>query len=186
MSKKRNRIDNLDSENAVAFSIQSLQLLKDHYSLNKTLLIQIAYVMGFKSKDIAEAAKCSQDYVRAGISRYKKIKKCREQVAEILGDLPDFYREVCRHRLPQLALAEGKALDLYCEKPEKLIEKPTLARQIKAAAGVSPEPEDGPTTVNIAEVRNLMIQMTAPEKLMPPDRELITVGSEEPAEEDEG
>jgi hypothetical protein len=141
--------------------------------------------MGFKAPELSQALQCAQDYIYKSIGRYRRIKKCRERVAEILGNLPEFYREVCRHRLPQLALAEGKALDLYCEEPARLIEKPTLARQIKISAGVSPEAEDGPSVINIGEIRNMMITLTNPEKLMPPGRRVVEVVNEDIVEEEE-
>ena len=156
-----------------------LNSLKEHYDLNKRGIIYLGYMMGLNSKVLANAANCTRTYVNQSIAFFKNSKKSRERAAKILADMPSWYKELCRNRLPAIAEAEARAIEVYLKKPEKLIEKPSLARQIKAAAGVVTEEDASPPTVNIREVRNLMIQML-PEarKLPPPKREVITVGEE--------
>jgi len=185
--KLSNKDQNLPSTSEVEAIRHLISFIEQSQRIPKWMAIAIAYDMGARNyKAMAQALDTSHRYVKNKVAEYRKKSKMQERVDAIRRRFPEIYRELCRNRLPQLALAEGRAIELYCEQPEKLIEKPTLARQIKTAAGIVSDEEPQPATVDIQEIRNLMIQVvdSAPGKVrkLPPSQKTITVGNSDSGE----
>ena len=79
----------------------------------------------------------SKHYSRGGLhAAVTSEGKLRNKISEVLAKLPDRYRDICKLNLIKLSEAEVKAVDRYVEDPDLLIKSPTLAKDIKRAAGV--------------------------------------------------
>jgi hypothetical protein len=105
-------------------------------------------------KTCAKLAGYSDEYGYQLVREYKYNPKVRHSVEQILSDMPEAYRSVCRIRLPQIANIEGKALQEYENDPKLAIDKPQLLKQVKQAGGVDlnehVQPPKAPT-INIKE-----------------------------------
>lgn len=188
MSKKPKDNEQLPADIANNINTIIIQTLQESFNTSKRRVIYLAYLMGIPNRTIADCLSCGIKYVNQSVSVLRKCKNAQAWAGKKLASLPDWYRSQARNKLPVVVEIERRALDHLVANPEKVVEKPaaiSLLRQIKRSAGVDPDPEEGPSVVNIQEVRNLMIQMMpGPEKIPKLAPEAITV-TEEPVEEEE-
>lgn len=107
-------------------------------------------------KTCAKLAGYSNEYGYQLVREYKYNPKVRHSVEQILSDMPEAYRSICKLRLPQIAEIEGKALLEYDNDPRLAIDKPQLLKQVKQAGGVDLSEQAPPPkapTINIREIR---------------------------------
>lgn len=139
-----NDADNLGMEMSKAI----VKRVAQAFDLSKSMQILLCHDMGLSGEECAVIANASIGYVY-NVVRERKLKpKLKERYAQLLMELPDWYRNIKRNQLPILAEAEGKALEKYLKDPELLIKHPALARQMRIAGGVA-EPESQPIQVQI-------------------------------------
>ena len=101
----------------------------------------------------------NKDYGYKLVAEYRKSPKIRHTIEQIINDMPEAYRSLCKMRLVQIGEIEGRTLAEYKDQPKLAIHKPQLLKQVKQGAGVlSDDERTAPTFVNIERVRNLMLQ----------------------------
>jgi hypothetical protein len=102
----------------------------------------------------------NKDYGYKLVAEYRKSPKIRHTIEQIINDMPEQYKAICKLRLVEVADIEGKAIAEYHENPKLAIDKPQLLKQVKQGAGVLSEDErPAPTFINIESARNLMLQV---------------------------
>jgi len=96
------------------------------------------------------------------VREYRNNPNVARSVQQIISDMPEAYRSICRLRLAQVSEIEGKALDEYEDDPKLAIEKPQLLKQVKQAGGVDLGEKDTPpaTTINIKAIERVQVMMT--------------------------
>ena len=99
----------------------------------------------------------NKDYGYKLVAEYRNTPEIRHTVEQIINDMPEAYRGVCKMRLVQISEIEGAALREYQDTPQKAIDKPQLLKQIKQGAGVLAD-DDKPATffVNIEKMQAIM------------------------------
>jgi hypothetical protein len=101
----------------------------------------------------------NKDYGYKLVAEYRKSPKIRHTIEQIINDMPEQYKAICKLRLVEVADIEGKAMAEYQENPKLAIHKPQLLKQVKQGAGVlSDDERPAPNIVNIESVQNLMIK----------------------------
>jgi len=89
-------------------------------------------------------------------NNFEKHKSFRSKIEELAAAMPERYKLALRLKLPELYEAEAAAIDIYRQNPEKLIDKPKLARDLKIAAGAL-EPEIPPAPmINVNVISQLI------------------------------
>jgi hypothetical protein len=108
-------------------------------------------------KTYAILAGYNKDYGYKLVEEYRNTPKIRHTIEQIINDMPEAYRSVCKMRLLQISEIEGAALREYQDIPQKAIDKPQLLKQIKQGAGVLAD-DDKPaiTYINIKKLQALM------------------------------
>ena len=107
----------------------------------------------------AKLAGYNKDYGYKLVAEYRNSPKIRHTIEQIINDMPEAYRSVCKMRLVQISEIERAALEEYQDTPQKAIDKPQLLKQIKQGAGVlSDDDKPAPTIVNIKYLQNMMLQ----------------------------
>jgi hypothetical protein len=102
----------------------------------------------------------NKDYGYKLVAEYRKSPKIRHTIEQIINDMPEAYRSVCKMRLVQIAEIEGKAMVEYKDDPKLAIHKPQLLKQVKQGAGVLGDDEQRPLPViDIKSVQNLMVKI---------------------------
>ena len=102
----------------------------------------------------------NKDYGYKLVEEYRKSPKIRHTIEQIINDMPEAYRSVCKMRLVQIAEIEGKAVAAYRDNPKLAINKPALLKQVKQGAGIlSDDERPAPTFINIESAHNLMLQV---------------------------
>jgi len=96
------------------------------------------------------------------VREYRDNPNVARRVQQIISDMPESYRSICRLRLAQVSEIEGKALDEYEDNPKLAIDKPQLLKQVKQAGGVDLGEKDVPqaTTINIEAIERVQVMMT--------------------------
>lgn len=121
----------------------------DFFGLSKAMQAGILYHAGYGAEDIGNIVKTSVGYVHNIMRDMRTKPKFKHRVLEIVSQFPDWFRSSRQATLPVLAAAQNKAAHLYLEKPELLIDKPQLAKQMLMAAGVKTEEERKSQFINI-------------------------------------
>jgi len=118
------------------------------------------WLLGLAPRSAAKAVGYSPEHTYKILSLYKNDKKgaLREKVSRFLDVFPEQYKSICRLRLGQVASIEGKALDLYEEKPQLAIDKPSMLKQVKQGAGVLEESVPAVPVINLTEIRTYVKQ----------------------------
>jgi len=133
----------------------------NYFGLNKRMQVNVLYSAGYGYKDIAEIVDTSPEYAMKCVQLYRKEPKMRQRVLEITSKLPEWFRMSRQAVLPVLAEAQNKALGIYLDDPQLLIDRPALAKQVAQQAGVQAD-EEVPQrqTINIGELQAIMVTMT--------------------------
>jgi hypothetical protein len=101
----------------------------------------------------------NKDYGYKLVAEYRKSPKIRHTIEQIINEMPEAYRSVCKLRLAEVAEIEGCALREYKGNPKLAIHKPQLLKQVKQGAGVLGDDEQRPVPIiNIKSVQNLMVK----------------------------
>jgi hypothetical protein len=126
-----------------------MDTMSDAHNLPKLYQIGLLHQAGYQPKDIKIILDTSAKYASVCIAKIKKEPKTRQRLAELIAQMPDWFRISRQATLPVLAAAQNKAAQIYLEKPELLIDKPQLAKQIAVQAGVKSDEGQAPQYINI-------------------------------------
>ena len=112
-------------------------------------------------KTCAKLAGYKPSYGYQLVREYRDNPNVARTVQQIISDMPEAYRSVCRLRLAQVAEIEGKALDEYEGDPKLAIDKPQLLKQVKQAGGVDLNEQDQTVkqTINIKSIEKVQVMV---------------------------
>jgi len=112
-------------------------------------------------KTCAKLAGYKPSYGYQLVREYRDNPIVARTVQQIISDMPEAYRTVCRLRLAQVSDIEGKALDEYEDNPKLAIDKPQLLKQVKQGGGVDLSEKDTPqtTTINIKAIEKVQVMV---------------------------
>ena len=147
----------------------------------KLMTFYLYWLFGFPIKTCAETSGYSESYGYNLVQKYREQPNVRHRVDEILNMFPERYKSVCKLRLPQIAEVEAKALDEYAENPRLAIDKPQLLKHLKQSASVldADVQYQGPTTIQVANIQQLMLQFHEGAKSLDGNGQLIEVEPDE-------
>ena len=96
------------------------------------------------------------------VREYRDNPNVARRVQQIISDMPEAYRSICRLRLAQVSDIEGKALEEYEDNPKLAIDKPQLLKQVKQAGGVDlgETGTEKPLTINIEKIERVQLAIT--------------------------
>jgi hypothetical protein len=164
MSENSNENTDLIDPDMVESVVKDIASNSQVKQIDETIL---RWLLGSDMKAAALASGYSQSYAESGVQKRikaalqgkdfveggsKRSKIWRERLEIICGTLPDRYRQLCQLRLPTIAKIEGKALEMMEDDPKLAIEKPTLLRQVKQAAGALTDESPAPRGLNISHL----------------------------------
>lgn len=105
-------------------------------------------------KTCAILAGYNEDYGYKLVAEYKQESKIKDTIQQIINDMPEAYKSVCKMRLVQVAEIEAEALREYQDRPMLAIDKPQLLKQIKQGSGVLSDDDARPLNViNIGQIQ---------------------------------
>jgi hypothetical protein len=157
-----------------------IDTISDAHNLPKLYQIGLLHQAGYNPKDIEIILNTSAKYASVCIAKIKKEPKTRQRLAELIAQMPDWFRTSRQAALPILAAAQNKAAQIYLERPELLIDKPQLAKQIAVQAGVKSEEESSPQFISIKSltmIQNFLQQQQETAKQI--EAEVIDISTEE-------
>ena len=113
-------------------------------------------------KTCAKLAGYKPSYGYQLVREYRDNPNVARSVQQIISDMPEAYRTICKLRLAQVSDIEGKALDEYEDNPKLAIDKPQLLKQVKQAGGVDLNEQDQPVkqTINIKHIERIQVAVT--------------------------
>jgi hypothetical protein len=160
-----------DSSNTIeeiyhSFASDVARTVAQTLGLKKNVTAALLNEMYVPYQVIANVLDTSVAYVKNSVTLVRREPKLKQKFGEALAELTTLYKSSCRTQLPILARAESKAVLKYMESPELLIERPTLAKQIKQASGVVFGDEQH-STVNVSVgqiMQNILVEARQPVK----------------------
>jgi hypothetical protein len=153
-SKESNQLIHVDEADEI---ISNVVKYKGNSNQDRYFLYRM---LGMPPQIAAKLCDYHPDYGYKLDRKLRENQNLRARIAQITGQIPEQYGELCKLRLLSMAEIEGAALETYRDNPKLAIDKPQLLKQIKQAAGVldHDDNQSRPLTVNIKEVQNLMVK----------------------------
>ena len=183
MTKKDGNSNNdraLEKSNKLELAKEVNSSIAAHFNLSKAMQAGILYHRGHSAEDIGIIVDTSVGYVHNVMRDYRTKPKFRQRVLEKVAEFPEWFRTSRQAILPDLARAQNEAVELYLANPEKMIDKPQLAKQIAVQAGVKSEEESSPQLISIKSltmIQNFLQQQQETAKQI--EAEVIDIDTEE-------
>jgi hypothetical protein len=152
----------------------------ESHNLAKLYQVGLLEQSGYGRQDIAIILDSTPRYVSNCISKIRGEPKTRQRLAEIVADMPKWFRNSSVSRLPVLQAGLNEAAKLYLQEPQQLLDKPQAMKLMLRSAGVLADEHTPQVNVNINLANLQVAQESALEASYDIKKvEAITIGDED-------